>query len=269
MRSWFGGTPQAEVQEAMLELAVLTLLAAERWDEVARDRLGRALARPPFAGPTWAEVEAVASRLADEAPLFTEARDRVEAKLRAHAHAEAAIALAARLVGDQAADADFLLADVAERLEVELPDARPPLPGFERARFDDPGDPDDLPFETALGLAESGERRLLMHKLVATRHVLARLGAWARVAELGRRLPHEGLVLRADAVLESDRGRHLCRFLAPGEALHATERRVLPSLVASLRPDERWLLAHGQPLSPVDETFLATLPEDTTEIIEL
>jgi hypothetical protein len=219
---------------------------------------------PELEGVDWDWVLESAEALAEDAPLFSEARARIAAALAGTSGATFALRLALGVVGPgPAEDARALLVDVAARLGVGLPEAPvDPLPGLLHARFSDPESATELRFHEALARARGEERRLLLEKLQLARGCLHALGPRSRVVELGRPIPHGHVLLRADVVIDTLGATYLGRLLGRGEALHALERRMLPELADAQPLGRRLLLAHRGALAPPDRAWLGGLSTD-------
>lgn len=267
---WFGESRRSAAKEAAAELVLISAIAEGRLNEASLDRFARALIeRRELVGVGWTWLLSRAEQLTLQAPLFTEARARVAEGLRNSDLAPDALDFARRLVGPAAPQAEALLADVARRLRLRPPDLGPLPPTVQRCRFDDPSNPNDLPFHTALGMADPIERRLLLFKLRAARGCLHALGPKARLNAIGRRLPVGDDLFRASAEYGLPEGDALARFLAPGEALHRVERRLILALVANMVSGQQLVVAFESQLLPPDQELLSELPKDYVKQVNL
>ena len=269
---WFGASGRLTEGEAVVELALVAAWAEGPLPQEVWDRLARALATiPMLEGLDWDWLVGRSEQLEGEAPLFSEARRRLAGVLLRSEQPRFAFDFARRLLGPAAAeDAEVILADIAGRVGIDPPfSADPPLPGVVRARFDDPEDPSEVPFDGALARAHPTERRLLLFKLRAARMCLHRLGDGARLIDFGRRLPWGLFLFRADAIVEAPDGRYTCRFLANGEALYPAEHRLLSDMAKTLEPHQRILVASEGPPCPPDNAFLGSLAPEVLRTIIL
>lgn len=268
--AWFG-VSRAFAAESAVELALLAAIAENRFDEGARDRLARALVeRPELNAIDWDWALERAEALEQEAPLFTEARQRVTSGLGRPDDASAAVALAAGVLGHEPSDeARFLLTDVAERLGVVWPRSAPALPGYARCTANDPEASAVRSFADALAHADEEDRRLLLFKLQAARSTVRHLSREGRVLELGHQVPTGPYLLFFDALLQAEGKTYHCRFLASGEALHAGEHTALPRAVDHLALGHHLLLAHQGPMAPQDASLWAHLDPRAAPRLEL
>lgn len=272
MRSgWFIAQNRADEAQAVIELALVAALAQERLHQTELDRIARAIQElPELSGIDWDWLINRIEELRGEAPLFSDARDRIAAVLGRSALASFALTFAERLLWEGPADdARFILSDISNRLSVDPTAPESPLPGLLRARFNDPADPDDIPFHTALARADPIERRLLLFKLQAARSVLDRLGPGSYVVDVGRHIAWGMALFRADAVIQAMSGRYTCRFLAPEEALHPEEHRLVPGMVTDLRFGEHLLFGYAGRLGAPDAAALEALPSDVVVRMDL
>lgn len=272
MPRWFGAHRAAP--GAALELALLAARAEGPVAAPTRDRIARALVeRPELAEFDWDWVTERLEALGREAPLFTDARERITAALRPLGRT-GGLAVALRFAWaaqgpDPLDDARVVLRDVAARLDCPLPAEVEPLPDVERCAFSDPEDPSELPLHEAFALASPTERRLLLFKLQATRAALQSIGEDARVTSLGGRRPVGPFLLRLDAEIGTTGARVSCRCLAQGEALHPGEHLGLPRLLEQLALGEQLLLVHQGPLLAHDAAVWASLDPAAARRLEL
>lgn len=269
---WFGAALRGTGAEAIVELCLVLALAQDRLDQTVLDRLARAVDDgPELYGVDWDWLVARAEQLRAEAPLFFDARGRIAEGLLRGGHAEQALAFARRLLeGGPLEDAEVILADMAARLGLEPPaPGAPPLPGLARARFDDPENPSEVPFHVALAHADRDERRLLLFKLAAARACLRELGPGSSVTDLGRHIPVGHGLFRADALIDAPDGRYTCRFLAPGEALHPAEHRLISAMARDLGFGQRLLVAHLGRIAPPDAALLDALAPEVMRRVDL
>ena len=260
----------------MLEVLLMAALADGDLTPDEYDRIGRAMRdHPGLAGIDWDLVVHRAGQLAEDAPLFFETRQALPLRIAEPDERRRAIALAARVVGAERPLVDeerAVLTSVADTFEIpesELqallgPSESAPASGsnhlgFVRCDFNAPDDPAHRDLFTALRAAEDDEqRRLVLFKLTAARHVQWRLSAEGPVELLktGERLRFGPDVFRVDALFERSGTRILARFLSSDEALHRREHAILKVLADRLPETASLLVAHEGPLSPEDRSFV-------------
>ncbi len=257
----------------LLEVLLMVALADGDIGPDEWDRIGRAVRDfPDLQGLDWDEVVHAAEVLAEEAPLFFDARARVVEQLQDRPRQLLALSIAARVIGGSrplTEEERVVLASLAVAFGIEdgdveeLVEQRSPLhPGTEdlgitRCAFNGPSAaPQDI--WSALQQAQDDERRMLLFKLTAARRVM-----WTLTGEeppslikLGELIGFGSERFRLDALIEYDARRLICRFLAPGEALHRSEHAVLQTILSRLPETAEVLVAHQGPLSPEDDSFL-------------
>lgn len=268
--SWSGNRSSAE---AMVEVLLMASLADGELTPEGYDRIARALRdHPQLHTADWDWVVHRAGELAEEAPLFFDARVAIAERLTDRNDQRLALTMAARLVGagrplDEAPRAVLgALAGAFGIPEVEQSGLFGPSGvvdstdlGFARCDFNEPTRRESPSLFEALRGAESDiERRLLLFKLVGVRRLLWSLGSTpaAHVVKLGERLRFEQLHFRVDAVVEHEGRRSLVRFLAANEALHRAEHGLMRALAERLPETASVLVVHDGPLSPEDDSFI-------------
>lgn len=246
------------------------------------DDLSFALAtREELTGLGWDDAMARAARLRDEAPLFPEARARMVRRVGRRDERKLLLSLVARLLRAPLPEAEAAFLDrIAEDLEIPESERAPlfepwtaldPLStGWVRCRFNDPASSfEGSLFDAMADAADDVELGLLTFKLAATR-VLIDSQEGASLAAVGERVVvGGGQRLRVDALIATRDRRWITRVLARGEALHARELSLWPSLVERLDPSAGLWFAYAESMSPRDVAALETLPAERVSLSRL
>lgn len=276
LKAFFAGFDgQRASRELLLDAILMVALADGPPDRAEVDAIAR-LAAPKgeLEGLDWQRILDRMEALAEDAPLFTDARATLLTKLTAPDARRLALELAAKTAAaDQPLTGaeEAILSALAQGFaipEAELEAILAPwraeptrdLP-WARCPFNDP-EAEHAPglFDTIAATRDPGELRMLVHKVETTRRALTQLLDGGEVSWVGERLMVGGAALRIDACLESQGRRWLLRCLGPGEALHHGEHPLLETLTETLDEATALLVVHAdEVISPADEALLRSL----------
>ena len=265
----------------LADVLLMAMLADGRLTETKLDALSWSMAhRPELAGLEWDKLLVRASKIAEDAPLFFDLRQRLAASISDPKDRRLALALAARVAGASAPLAEeeqALLRSLAAAFEIgdaeqaEL--LRRPPPGspaftWRRTGYSDPTVPPAPFFEALAHAREPGDVRVLAHRLHALRILLDTRFRDAVLLELGHPLPVDGEHFRIDGILQNDGQAVWAKTLAAGESLHPRERALLPGIKRkSERAGIALCISHSGPLSPPDSLLFEEL--DDLEILSV
>ncbi|MEM1026318.1 MAG: hypothetical protein AAGD10_21965 [Myxococcota bacterium] len=271
---WSNGEGSAS---ALLDVVLMTALAEGRFDQAQQDRVGRILRdAPDLADTDWDRVLERVEVLGLQAPLFSETRQELPGRIPDPRSRRRALELGWQAMGDPPSDeARAVLGGIAQslgisELELECLAKSEVGPGLSRSQFNDPAHGRKATLFTALEAAPDDEQRgLVLFKIDGVRRLLWRLEGSTRIVSFAERLRFEELVFRVDVILEHAMRRRLVRILAPGEALHAEEHRLMRLLTERLPDAASLLVAHFGPLGPADRSFLMGFDPDRLESIQL
>ncbi len=265
------GRPEREL---LADVILMTALADGALSESERDGLARAMQdEDELAGLTWEWILERAEELADDAPLFSDAREAVSKHLDDPFRRRQSIALAARVIGsdrDLAEEERAILLSLAHGFGIDeretkriLEEAAEASGGrFVRLRFNDPRVADAATLYDALGEAsEEAVVAALLYKPRAIRTAMTMLAPGGKLTEVGDRLQIGLHQLRIDATVElGPRTWHL-RCIAANEAMHADERIVLKMLAGQLDEYTQVVVVHETDLYAADDAFVSQMAE--------
>jgi tellurite resistance protein TerB len=264
--------------ERIADVMLMTALADGFISDVEFNRIREAML-------TYAELEGItaqriterANELRDNAPLFSEPRDQLVRELVHPKMRRLAITLAAKLVGferplqEEERALLYSLAQAfripdAERNSLLAPWTSPIFIGdtnnYERCLYNAPGRIQESSIFDAM--ASSGpppdpEFKLLVHKVSATRSLIAQRFEGAEIHAIGEVLRVGPYGFRIDALFAYNLELYVARFLGPGEALHPLEHAILSTLMHRLDDAVKVLVVHAENLSSSDRVFLSAL----------
>jgi len=260
-----------------LDAALMVGLADGGLSMEERDALERALADQTLKDTTWPQILDRAELLATEAPFFSESRARLARGRWTEEQVHDALRLAARvgtagtpLIDEQRA----FWSSLAKSLGVKEPQLQALLPKWGtstapasevamlRPAFSSPDQAEPINLFDALARAEGPQLRAMMFKLSAPRDLASLRLDDAQITEVGTVLELGDHSMRLDAVLEAPEAEWWVRCLSDGEALYPVERVLLPHLLTTLAPHQRFALVHEGDLSPADQLAIAELDAD-------
>lgn len=268
--------------ELLADALLMVTLATGRLTDRQLDTLSWALAhRQELAGLEWDWLLLRAGELADDAPLFSDVRERLVHGITDHNDRRLTLTLAHRVAS--AADTvteeeQALLRSLAAAFEVteaeqaELfrptPEGAPAFT-WRRTALADPTAPVRPFFEVLADTVDPGEVRLLIHRLHAVRILLDTSYRDGMLKALGYQWRIDDQHLRIDGVFEAQGRTTWARTLAAGESLFPRERALLPRLLADRPPDTDVLITHSGPLSPADRSLFADLEDVRVETLDV
>lgn len=249
----------------------MTALVDGGLNQRERDALSHLLTKhDALRGLEWSTVLARADELADDAPLFSDAREDVAKRLTDPERCRFAIALAAEMASaDEHVEEEehAILMTLANSLGIpdeeaqEMVDAAASRDraGPVRVAFNDPRKTDESSLADAVRKAKTNRHlAALLFKPRAIRGVATQLEQ-GKVTKVGTRVPIGLHHLRIDGTITHESKQWLVRCVAPGEALHDDEYTVYKMLVEQLDDKTTLVFAHAGELVPADEDFLDSL----------
>lgn len=259
---------------ALCELILMVALADGHLEQAELDGLARAIESGALGSLSWDFAMERAAALAEDAPLFFEARDQLALKLVDPLERKTGLALAARIASahrplDDAERAllhsvakTFALTDRELEQLLSKNQKAGPAEGlaYVRSRFNDPSARGDATLFDYLGeTREDSELRALMYKVSGVRRAATKLFESSEVVSLGELRSLGSERLRIDAIVDANERRWLMRFLAPGEALWHQEHALWLRLSEELMPAEAILFFTAEAPALADQSLLKRL----------
>jgi uncharacterized tellurite resistance protein B-like protein len=258
------GRPEREL---LADVVLMTALADGALSEGERDGLARAMREEDeLAGISWDWILERAKVLAEDAPLFGDARRAVEEQLADPFRRRQSIALAARVIGADrqlAEEERAILLSLAQGFGIDERETNKILEetgagsAFVRLRFNDPRVADASTLFDALTDARADDAiAALLFKPRAIRTAMTTLAPGGKLVEVGERMQIGLHQLRIDGTIELGPKKWHLRCLAPNESMHADERIVLKMLAGQLGEDTQVVVVHESELYAADDAFL-------------
>jgi hypothetical protein len=272
--AFFFGDETPPEPVALCELILMVALADGQLEQEELDGLARALESGALGNLSWDFAMERAAALAEDAPLFFEARDQLALRLVDPLERKTGLALAARIAGarrplDDAEQA--LLHSVAKTFaltdrELEQILSKNKKAGladelaYVRSRFNDPTAKGESTLFDYLGeTRDDAELRTLMYKISGVRRASTKLFENSEVISMGELRSLGSERLRIDAIVDAQEKRWLMRFLGPGEALWHHEHPLWQRLCDELMPAEAMLFFTAKAPAIADQALFKRL----------
>ena len=252
----------------LADILLMATLADGQLTEREVDSLSWAMAhRPELAGLDWDWLIQRAGDLAEDAPLFSDVRQRLAGSISDPKDRRLALTLANRVAGTGGPlveEEEAILRSLAEAFEIGEAEQtelfRPPAPGapaftWRRSPYSDPTAPDIAFFDALARTRDGGEARVLIHRLHALRTLWDTRFKSFTLSALGHRVAVDAAHIRFDGVFETEKQTAWVRTLAVGEALFPKERRLLKALLEAPPRATEILVTYSGPLSPADKVL--------------